>query len=147
VLIQLPPRFGLDLPRLADLLHTLPNGIRPAFEFRDESWMVKQVYELLDAADAALVLADRPGARVDPVVTGGWSYLRFHQGQMKRAGYTREKLRRWADRIAGLRARDVFVYFNNDPGAAAVRDAHAMTELLAERGCEVARPRRNAMPQ
>jgi uncharacterized protein YecE (DUF72 family) len=147
VLSQLPPRFGLDLVRLADLLRVLPNGMRAAFEFRDASWMVKQVYELLDSAGAALVLADRPGARVDPVVTGGWSYVRFHQGRQDRPGYTRDKLRRWADGIAGLRARDVFVYFNNDPGAAAIRDAHVMTELLADRGCDVARPQHGGAPQ
>jgi uncharacterized protein YecE (DUF72 family) len=147
VLVQLPPGFGLDLERLVDLLGVLPSGMRAAFEFRDPTWMVKQVYELLDLAGAALVLADRPGARIDPVVTGGWSYVRFHQGQMDQPGYTGEKLRRWADRIAGLRARDVFVYFNNDPGAAAIRDAHAMTELLAERGCDLARPLPGASPQ
>jgi uncharacterized protein YecE (DUF72 family) len=147
VLIQLPPTFGLDLVRLADLLQVLPHGMRAAFEFRDPTWMVKQVYELLDRAGAAVVLADRPGARIDPVVTGGWSYVRFHQGREDQPGYTRDKLRRWADRIAGLRARDVFVYFNNDPGAAAIRDAHAMAELLAERGCDVARPRPGAAPQ
>jgi uncharacterized protein YecE (DUF72 family) len=147
VLIQLPPKFGLDLERLADLLNVVPNGMRAAFEFRDPTWMVKQVYELLDRAGAALVLADRPGARIDPVVTGGWSYVRFHQGRADQPGYTEEKLRRWADRIAGLRASDVFVYFNNDPGAAAVRDAHAVTQLLAERGCDVARPQRRGASQ
>jgi uncharacterized protein YecE (DUF72 family) len=140
VLIQLPPRFGVDLERLRGLLAVLPHAMRPAFEFRDPSWMVKQVYELLDASGAALVAADRPGARVPDVVTGGWSYVRFHQGRPSVPGYRRDKLRRWADRIAGLLATDVFVYFNNDPGGAAVRDAEALTGMLERRGCRVARP-------
>jgi uncharacterized protein YecE (DUF72 family) len=46
-------------------------------------------------------------------------------------GYTRTKLRRWADRIRALPAGDVFAYFNNDTGGAAVRDALTLTEMLS----------------
>jgi uncharacterized protein YecE (DUF72 family) len=140
VLFQLPPRFALDLDRLRGVLAVLPDGLRAAFEFRDDSWMVGEVHDQLEAAGAALVLADRPRARVADVVTGGWSYVRFHQGRAAQPGYTRRKLRRWAHRIAALTADDVFVYFNNDAGAAAVRDALAMRELLARLGCAVALP-------
>lgn len=131
ILFQLPPRFPGDPERLRAFLHVLPRGIRGAFEFRDPSWATETVLEILDAAGAASVLADRPGAHVPGVVTGGWSYVRFHQGRELEPGYTREKLRRWADRIAALPARDVFVYFNNDTGGAAVRDAFTLTELLS----------------
>jgi uncharacterized protein YecE (DUF72 family) len=140
VLIQLPPRFGCDLERLEGLLSVLPKEMRAAVEFRDPSWEVKQVYDLLDARGAALVLPDRPGARVPDVVTGGWSYVRFHQGRPGAPGYPRDKLRRWAGRIAKTAASDVFVYFNNDPGGAALRDAVTLTGLLEERGCDVAGP-------
>lgn len=140
LLIQLPPTLGVDVERLRGLLEALPSDLRAAIEFRDRSWMHVSVFELLDRHGVALVLPDRPGARVPGIVTGGWSYLRFHQGQPNDARYTRAKLRRWADRIAGLPANDVFVYFNNDSGGAAVRDARILTELLAERGCDVARP-------
>jgi uncharacterized protein YecE (DUF72 family) len=131
VLFQLPPRFRADPERLRGFLAVLPAGIRPAFEFRDRSWERDDVYELLDRAGAAFVLADRPGARVPDVVTGGWSYVRFHQGRPGVADYPREKLRRWAGRISGTTARETFVYFNNDPGGAAVRDALTLTALLS----------------
>jgi uncharacterized protein YecE (DUF72 family) len=85
---------------------------------------------MLDRYKAALVWAD-PGPIARERATGGWHYMRFH-----RAGspweYGRERLRPWAERIAGSEAEDVFVYFNNDPGAAAVRDADTMIELLTE---------------
>ncbi|MGZ4125427.1 MAG: DUF72 domain-containing protein [Actinomycetota bacterium] len=132
VLFQLPPRFAADPELLRGFLGVLPDGIRPAFEFRDRSWEREDVYELLDGAGAAFVLADRPGARVPDVVTGGWSYVRFHQGRPGIADYPREKLRRWARRIAGMPARETFVYFNNDPGGAAVRDAMTLTAMLRE---------------
>ncbi len=130
VLFQLPPRFAADLDLLRAFLRVLPPEMRPAFEFRDRSWERDDVYELLDGAGAAFVLADRPGARVPDVVTGGWSYVRFHRGRPGVADYPREKLRRWADRIVSMPAREAYVYFNNDPGAAAVRDALALTAML-----------------
>jgi uncharacterized protein YecE (DUF72 family) len=130
VLFQLPPRFAADPPLLEAFLAVLPDEMRAAFEFRDRSWERNDVFGLLDAAGAALVLADRPGARVPDVVTGGWSYIRFHQGRPGIADYPREKLRRWAARIASMPARATYVYFNNDPGGAAVRDALALTAML-----------------
>jgi uncharacterized protein YecE (DUF72 family) len=132
VLFQLPPRFAADVPLLDDFLGVLPEGIRPAFEFRNRSWERDEVYQLLDRAGAAFVLADRPGARLPEVLTGGWSYVRFHQGRPGVADYPREKLRRWAARIAETPAATTYVYFNNDPGGAAVRDAMTLTAMLRE---------------
>src|SRR5205807_8979111 len=102
VLFQLPPRFGVDLERLESFLKVLPRTMRAAFEFRDDSWESDGVYELLDGAGAAFVLADRPGWRMGDVVTGGWSYVRLHQGGRTSPFYSRAKLRRWADHIAEL---------------------------------------------
>ena len=100
----------------------------------------RPVGPLLDGAGAAWVLADRPGWRVPLVVTAGWAYVRFHQGRALHPSYTRSKLRTWADRIAGLDAKDVFVFFNNDQLAAAPRDAETLTGFLLDRGQEVAPP-------
>jgi uncharacterized protein YecE (DUF72 family) len=140
ILFQLPPRFPVDADRLRDLLRVLPRRMRAAFEFRDESWHTPSVFHLLDRAGAALVWADRPRARIDLPITGGWAYLRFHQGRTDAPGYPREKLRRWADRIAELDARDAWAYFNNDTGGAAVRDAMTLRRLLTDRGVRTADP-------
>jgi uncharacterized protein YecE (DUF72 family) len=140
VLFQLPPRFAADVGLLREFLDLLPTSLRSAFEFRDRSWERDDVFAALDAAGAAFVLADRPGARVPNVVTGGWSYVRFHQGRPGIADYPRDKLRRWAERIAASPARETYIYFNNDPGGAAVRDALTLTELLSG-ATEVVRPR------
>lgn len=133
VLFQLPPTLQADAALLKDFLDLLPASIRPAVEFRHRSWHDDEVFDVLDRAGAAHVLADGPGARVKAVVTGGWSYIRFHKGRHHASGYRREKLRRWADRIGALEVRDVYVYFNNDPGGAAVRDARTLSVLLSDR--------------
>lgn len=138
VLFQLPPRFPVNPPLLREFCRLLPPTIRAAFEFRDTSWEVDETYETLEGAGAAFVLADWPAARVPEVVTGGWSYIRFHKGTKLTPGYPRAKLRRWADRIAEMPAADVFVYFNNDTGGAALRDAVTLAEMLADRGCTLA---------
>jgi uncharacterized protein YecE (DUF72 family) len=142
VLFQLPPKFRADVGLLRAFLAMLPDGLRAAFEFRDGSWVSPEVFRALDDAGAAWVIPDRPGWRVPDVVTGGWSYVRFHQGGHGALGseYTRDKLRRWAERLSALPADDAWVYFNNDQGGAAVRDAAAFTELVAARGRPVARP-------
>lgn len=136
LLFQLPPSFSGDPERLRAFLGRLPvhmPGVRAAFEFRHRSWETDEVRGILDDAGAAFVLADAPGSRVRSVVCGGWSFIRFHQGTAEQPGYTRDKLRRWADRIAGLGVPEVFVYFNNDAEGAAVRDAAVLTGLLRER--------------
>jgi uncharacterized protein YecE (DUF72 family) len=138
LLFQLPPTLKSDAERLRQFLPLIPAQARAAFEFRHPSWDTDEVRSILDEAGAALVLADRPGARVPRTVTGGWSYLRFHQGTRTGADYTRTKLRRWADRILELPASDVYAFFNNDPGGAAVRDAETLVELLEARGAELA---------
>ncbi|TML01747.1 MAG: DUF72 domain-containing protein [Actinobacteria bacterium] len=140
VLFQLPPNFRADAGVLNEFLAALPGPMRAAFEFRDDSWQHDEVYELLDRAGAAWVMADRPGWRVPTIVTGGWSYLRFHQGRRTHPGYARSKLRAWADRIAGLDARDVFAFFNNDASAAAPKDARTLMDLLLDKAQDVALP-------
>jgi uncharacterized protein YecE (DUF72 family) len=140
VLFQLPPRFPADAERLRGLLDTLPAPMRAAFEFRDPSWHTAPIFDLLARSDAALVWPDRPGARIGLPSTASWSYLRFHQGRTTGPGYTRAKLRRWAGRIAELPVQHSYVYFNNDPDGAAVRDARRLVELLEERGAPVVGP-------
>lgn len=144
VLYQLPPNLRADPPLLEDFLGLLPKRQEAAFEFRHDSWLEDRTLALLDDAGCALVLGDRPGWRIPEIVTGGWSYVRFHRGRADDFGYTRRKLRRWADRIGELDARRAYVFFNNDPGGAAVRDARTLTELLDERtGHRVVGPARD----
>ncbi len=139
VLFQFPPNLRADPALLGDFLSVLPRPLRAAFEFRDDSWYSDGVHDLLDRSRAAWVLADRPRSRLPDVVTGGWTYVRFHQGRPYHPQYTRAKLRRWADRISSLGAGEAWAFFNNDPLAAAPHDARVLMDLLARRGQSVVR--------
>ena len=147
VLFQLPPNLQLDLERLETFLRLLPKTMRAALEFRHPSWETPAVYEALDRRGCALVLAHRPGLRAPHVVTGGWSYVRFHQGTPKGPDYPRDTLRRWAERIAAMDARETWVFFNNDPTGAAIRDAFTLQDLLENLGVSVRGPVRELPAQ
>jgi uncharacterized protein YecE (DUF72 family) len=139
LLLQLPPRFPAAPERLAATLRAFGDRARVAVEFRDASWHRHDVFRILDDAGAALVWPDRPGWRPRLPTTGGWTYVRFHQGSARSMAYPATSLARWADRIAALDTDAVWIYFNNDPGAAAPKDAAKLQELLLERvGSKVA---------
>ena len=137
VLFQLPPNLPRETDRLRRCLAELPEAVRVAFEFRHRSWLTSEIFELLDANGAALVWPDRPRARADLPVTGGWIYVRFHQGRAAAPGYTRAKLRLWAERLAAADVERSYLYFNNDTDGAAVRDAQTLMSLLRDRNVAV----------
>jgi uncharacterized protein YecE (DUF72 family) len=137
ILFQLPPNLKADLPLLESFLQLIPGSMRAAFEFRHPTWDTDEVRAALDAARCALVIPDRPGDSPSEVVTGGWTYMRFHQGRRAAPGYPRAKLARYADALAGMAADEAWVFFNNDPQGAAIRDALTFTDLLGERSVPV----------
>jgi uncharacterized protein YecE (DUF72 family) len=129
LLWQLPPTFARDDDRLADALEVLPPG-RNAFEFRHESWFADDVYALLEAHGAALVVADRAPARPSPWIrTADWSFLRFHRGRARDGAYGRRSLVTWASLIRAADG-DVFAYFNNDWQGFAVENARTLRRLV-----------------
>jgi len=63
--------------------------------------------------------------------------VRFHEGKGAHApGYERDALRTWVQRIAETfePSEDVFVYFNNDTGGHAIKDAVTFAELAQRAG-------------
>jgi uncharacterized protein YecE (DUF72 family) len=132
VLWQLPPNFRRDDDRLAAWLEALPPG-RHAVEFRHDSWFVPEVYGLLYAHGAALVIGDDPRRVEWPhELTAEWTFIRFHYGRRGRRGnYSETELREWAARIRDLGAgADVWAYFNNDWEAFAIHNGQRLKQLL-----------------
>src|SRR3954471_10220848 len=57
VLFQLPPGLKCDVGLLHAYLDILPAGMRYAFEFRHQSWLVDEVYEALRTRNISLCVA------------------------------------------------------------------------------------------
>lgn len=133
ILVQFPPYLKRDDERLAAFLAKLPAEYRYVVEFRDRSWFVPAVRQLLASRRIAFCIHDYPGLRVPRWVTrDDLAYVRFHGYTALYAGsYPRSSLKRWAARIRELaeQARDVYVYFNNDTAAAAPHDAAELKAL------------------
>jgi uncharacterized protein YecE (DUF72 family) len=142
VLLQLPPTLKADLAALDETLRQFPDGVQVAVEPRHESWWTDDVRRLLERHGAALCWADRHSRPLTPLWrTADFGYLRLHEGRAKPwPRYGRSALATWLDRIGEhLPGVPTWVFFNNDPGGAAVTDAAAMAALAHRRGIELTR--------
>ena len=132
VLLQLPPSLELSLDRLGETLSLFPPRQRVAVEVRHSSWFVDDFRRLLERQSAALVLTDRGGRRPEPEwQTAPWGYVRLHQGLAAKTAYGEQALESWSERIDSVLGgcSEVFVYFNNDHAASAVRNALRFREI------------------
>ncbi len=138
VLIQLPPTLKVDVEALERTLTEFPQSVRVAVEPRHDSWWTSEVEDLLRKHGAALVWADRHSRPLTPRWrTAGFAYLRMHEGRAKPwPRYGRAALATWTTRMG---TDDSYVFFNNDPGRAAIIDATAMAAIARRAGRKVTR--------
>ena len=109
ILFQLPPTMKKDLVRLDEFLASLPKTLRPAVEFRHESWFGDDVYARLRVHGAALCIADVEDFSTPFVATTGWGYLR-----LRRQDYDQAALVPWADRVKAQSWTDAYVFFKHE---------------------------------
>ena len=135
MLFQLPPMMRPNLERLAAFVAQLPRDLRCALEFRDPGWYAPAVFDLLAAHDCALVISDHHHAPAPWAATASFAYVRGHgPGGAYRGDYGEATLRGWAAQSEAWleEGRDVYVYFDNDIGGAAPRDAHLLKRLTGQ---------------
>jgi uncharacterized protein YecE (DUF72 family) len=137
VLYQLPPSMKLNLDRLERFLKIVPADAPSVFEFRDPSWYVPEVYELLDRHGASFCVHDMSGSVSERIAVGPAAYARFHGAEGKYWGrYPDAAIRSWAEWIVGEArgGRPVWCYFNNDIYGHAIEDARALKAAIAAIG-------------
>lgn len=98
ILWQLAPSFKKDLKRLERFLKLLKKKeIRQVFEFRNETWFDKEVYDLLKEYNACLCIAHSGRFPFVKEVTADFLYLRFHGGEsLYSSNYSDKELKDWA---------------------------------------------------
>jgi uncharacterized protein YecE (DUF72 family) len=136
LLAQLHPEQPRDDARLDSFLRSVPPPIRVAVELRHPSWNDPAVYALLESHRAAYVVMSGADLACVPRATTDLVYVRMHGPEpatMYTGSYTSDDLRWWAERISAWdnEGRDVWMYFNNDLGGHAVRNALSLRELLS----------------
>ena len=135
ILFQLPPKWRINLERLAEFLDGLPKYHRYTFEFREPSWLVPQVYELLRRHNAAFCIYELAGFHSPIEITADWSYVRLHgPGGKYQGSYSDKVLRAWADRIVdwSKELKSVYVYFDNDQAGYAASNGLTLKKFIAE---------------
>ncbi len=138
VLWQLPGTLKKDLPRLEAFLRTLNRRIHHAIEFRDPSWVDKEVFQTLREYRVANVALSSKAMPRCFELTANFAYVRFHglEGGASH-DYTDQELRPWATFLRDCAARGVkcFAYFNNDMNTRAPLNARRLMDLVGSAAC------------
>jgi uncharacterized protein YecE (DUF72 family) len=133
ILFQLPPRWRLNIERLARFLEALDSDQRYAFEFRDPSWFDDRVYALLEHHRCAFCIYELAGMPSPKELTADFVYVRLHgPGEAYQGSYDTRTLAGWAGAFSSWRSvgREVYCYFDNDEAGYAAGNALQLARML-----------------
>jgi uncharacterized protein YecE (DUF72 family) len=130
-LFQLPPSFHYNATRLRAITSQLHPHYRNAVEFRHASWWNKDVVAAFREAGLIFCSVSAPRLPDDVIQTTDAIYVRLHGAkQWYRYDYSDAELKAWAKKIRASRAKEVWVYFNNDYQGCAFGNAQTLRRLL-----------------
>lgn len=132
ILWQLPGNLHRNDEKLDTFCKILSNNFKNVIEFRHLSWFTEPVMEILEKHDVGYCILSAPDELPEQtVVTSDTAYVRFHgKEEWYVYDYSDKELEEWADKLKRLSARRIYLYFNNDANANAVKNAMKMQELL-----------------
>ena len=133
LLYQLPPNMHRNDEVLEAFLSTLPRGMKHVFEFRHQSWFNQNVFDALHKYNTGFCIFDMPSVSCPLVATADFAYVRFHGSTgLYSSYYSDEELADWARKLVDLSAKlkAIYIYFNNDAEAFAVRNAITLRGYL-----------------
>jgi uncharacterized protein YecE (DUF72 family) len=133
LLYQLPPGLHRDDALLSDFLGKLPREFKHVIEFRHESWLVEEVFEILRRYKTGFCVFDMLKLECPLLTTTDFAYIRFHgKDSLYSSCYSDEELEDWAGRLRDMaKGLDtVHIYFNNDVGGYAIKNAETIKGLL-----------------
>lgn len=133
ILFQLPPKWNINTDRLNAFLKALPPDRRYTFEFRNESWFEREVFNALSEHKTAFCIYELAG-HVSPLeVTTDFVYIRLHGPDGAYEGsYSTRTLKDWAGNISDWTedGKTVYCYFDNDQNGFATKNALKLREIL-----------------
>jgi uncharacterized protein YecE (DUF72 family) len=120
ILFQLPPNLKCDVALLDSFVRLLPEDLRFAFEFRNNTWLADPVYDVLRNRNICLCLAESEKFVVPEVRTAGFDYLR-----LRKPPYPEDERAGIAARVRSLidTGRDVYLYFKHEDSPEGALDA------------------------
>lgn len=138
VLWQLPPSMKFERKKFQTFLRVLLKTKHPlhAIEIRNPLWLNEECIEMIKKEGFTLSLTDYPGVEVNLEENFPFLYIRKHGVERKYGGsYPLRQLRRDAELIKKYmkKRKPVFVYFNNDEMAYAVKNALELKNLIPKK--------------
>jgi len=136
VLLQLAPGTPYDPGRLRKALLAFKDPSRIAVEFRNSQWITEEIRALLQESRSVFCSVDSPEAQLMDWVTSDVAYIRLHgHKQWYGYNYSDQELRHICDlakKMAALGAQRIYIFFNNDFGGCAPKNALVLQEMLSK---------------
>jgi uncharacterized protein YecE (DUF72 family) len=137
ILVQLRPMFSYkeNAADFEKFIEILPSNHEWAIEFRHDSWLRKETYDILSKKNIAYTIVDEPLLPPETHVTADFAYVRWH-GHGKRIWYdyeySEDQLKEWKPKVEelGKKAKRTYGYFNNHFNANAVKNAVELLHMM-----------------
>lgn len=132
ILYQLPPSWEINLTRFQSFCEALPKNYHHVIEFRNPSWLTKDVFQLMKQYHISHCIHDKLEFDIPLAITASPIYIRFHGDSASGGNYQNKFLEKWAAQIDAWNNQlfDVFIYFNNDFEGYALKNARSLKKLL-----------------
>ena len=132
VLFQMPPRMSYKPEKLEQILDNVDLAFNNVLEFRHESWWNAEVYNTLGKNNITFCGMSHPTLPNEVILNNKILYFRFHGvPQVYASPYDLATLQKVADEIkANPKIKEAYIYFNNDIGASAIRNASELDRYV-----------------
>ena len=126
VLFQFPERLLFNEERLDRIVRSLDPSFTNVVEFRHPSWWNVNVFETLKKYSIVFCGQSHPNLPEEVVTNDAIVYYRFHGSPvLYKSQYQKKKIHDVVDQIRQAEnTNQVYIYFNNTMGVAAIRNAH-----------------------
>ncbi len=131
-LFQMPPSFHYSEEHLEQLIATADSRFLNVVEFRHESWWNDEIFETLKKRNIVFSGVSFPKNIPDDFIINNSKsvYYRLHGVPVLfKSEYSEEELKKLAKEIKKAK-QDVFIFFNNTWGTAALKNALYLKKIL-----------------
>ena len=131
-LFQMPPSFHYSEEHLEQLIKTVDSRFLNVVEFRHKSWWTEEIFETLKKKNIVFSGVSFPKDIPDNFIINNSKsvYYRLHGVPVLfKSEYSDEELEKLAKEIKKAK-QDVFVFFNNTWGTAALKNALYLKKIL-----------------
>lgn len=134
LLFQFPPRYNFTPERLQKITESLHPDFPNVVEFRHVSWWNEEVYHLLGKYKISFSGMSHPLLPDTIVENTSLLYYRMHGIlQLYQSPYSKADLKKIVKTIQSLKkTKKAFIYFNNDIGGNAIKNAREMIVLAGK---------------